>query len=67
MKFSENDANFGSIRGDGTLYGSIKSVNEPLNPNDISIIVDNVTSNTTSDCTTAPSPGIILIIDTGVS
>ena len=47
INFTEADAMFGRVRGDGNLYGSMKIVDEPLSPNYISCILDNVTSNNT--------------------
>ena len=46
IRFSDNDAMYGRVRGDGSLYGSIKIVDDPSEPNNIKFIIDNVTSNT---------------------
>lgn len=46
VNFTEIDAMIGRVRGDSNLYGSIKIVDEPLNPSNIQFILDNVTSNT---------------------
>jgi hypothetical protein len=51
VNFSENDAMYGRVRGDGSLYGSVVIVDEPFNPNYISFILDDVTSNTTINFT----------------
>jgi len=46
VNFTENDAMFGRIRGDGALHAMIRVADNPDNPNVINVLLNDVTSNT---------------------
>jgi hypothetical protein len=59
VAFSDSDAMFGRLRSDGNLVATVTSVDDVSNPNRITVNLDNVSSNITSNF--ANSKGTYLI------